>query len=241
MTTGKIHSIETLGTLDGPGVRLVAFLSGCPLRCLYCHNPDTWAKDVWTEMTPQALTDRAKRYLPYFKKDGGITLSGGEPLLQPEFVRETFALCRQAGLSTCVDTSGSLLNDAVQSALEQTDLVILDVKHTDPAGYRALTGGDPETHRRFLSHCRETGIPLWIRQVIVPGRNDTPEDMDRLLDYIAGANVQRLELLPYHTLGIPKWRALGLPYALEGTEPPAEAAVEALRRRLREGCAVPVG
>lgn len=237
--TGKIHSIETLGTLDGPGVRLVAFLAGCPLRCLYCHNPDTWARAAWTEMTPEALTNRAKRYLPYFKTTGGITLSGGEPLLQPEFVRRTLELCRKAGISTCVDTSGGLLNDAVKSALEQADLVILDVKHTEAAGYRALTGGDPETHRRFLAHCRENKIPLWIRQVIVPGRNDTPEDMDRLLEYIAGANVRRIELLPYHTLGVHKWEALGLPYALEGTEPPAEAQMEALRGRLRGRCAIP--
>lgn len=235
MTTGKVHSFETLGTLDGPGVRLVVFLAGCPLRCLYCHNPDTWNQSAGAELTPEQVLHKARRYLPYFKRGGGLTLSGGEPLLQPEFAGEIMELCRLSGISTCVDTAGSVLNGAVKKALAFADLVILDVKHTDPVKYYRLTGGDLEINRRFLDHCKKEKIPLWIRQVILPGWNDTPEDMASLLRYVEGADVRKIELLPYHTMGVSKWRALELPYGLEGTEPPPDTRMEELRAQIAKG------
>lgn len=220
MSTGRIHSFETLGTLDGPGVRYVAFFSGCPLRCKYCHNPDTWELSSGAEMEAEDVIKKVLRYRPYFKNGGGITLSGGEPLLQPDFAGEILQGCKKEGVSTCVDTAGSVLNNLVKAALSNTDLVILDVKHTDPQKFHELTGGELSDNRVFLDYCITLKIPLWIRQVIVPGFNSTPEDMKSLLDYIRGANVQKVELLPYHTLGIRKWKALGLSYPLEGISPP---------------------
>lgn len=235
MTTGKVHSFDTLGTLDGPGVRVVAFLAGCPLRCLYCHNPDTWNRNTGADMTPEQVLKKIRRFAPYFKNGGGLTLSGGEPLLQPEFAREVMELCRAEGISTCADTSGGVWNGEVKKALAFADLVILDVKHTDPAKYRRLTGGDPETHRRFTDHCKKERIPLWVRQVILPGWNDTPEDMASLLRYVEGSDVRKIELLPYHAMGVSKWRALKLPYELEGVEPPPDARMESLRAQIAKG------
>lgn len=229
MKTGKIHSFETLGALDGPGVRFVVFFSGCPLRCLYCHNPDTWQAASGKEYTSNDILAKAMRYKPYFKNGGGVTLSGGEPLFQAEFAMELMKKCRGAGISTCVDTAGSVLSDQVKAALAYADLVLLDVKHTDPQRYRALTGGELKTNRAFLDYCTEKHIPLWIRQVILPGWNDTAEDIRSLLAYIEGANVEKIELLPYHTLGVHKWKALGLPYRLEGLHPPSEEQMRMLR------------
>lgn len=230
MTAGKVHSFETLGTLDGPGVRFVVFFSGCPLRCLYCHNPDTWDEASGTEMTSEEIMEKVRRYRPYFANGGGITLSGGEPMMQPEFACEILRRCRDEGILTCVDTSGSLLNDRVKEALCYTDLVILDVKHTKERKYNALTGGSLEMNGAFLEYCKTANIPLWIRQVILPGWNDTPEDMQALLDYIKGADVRKIELLPYHTLGVHKWEALGLQYRLEGVRVPSEERMSQLRK-----------
>ncbi len=234
MKTGRIHSIETLGALDGPGLRFVVFFAGCPIRCRYCHNPDTWEMSAGKEVTADEIVEKAKRYKPYFKNGGGITLSGGEPMLQPEFALEIMEKCRDAGISACIDTSGSVLNDRVKAALRCAELVLLDVKHTDPRIYHELTGGNLEDNRAFLDYCRAENIPLWIRQVIVPGWNSEPEDIDSLLDYIKGANVQKIELLPYHTLGKHKWETLGIPYRLEGVEPPSPELMDRLRRRLAE-------
>lgn len=232
MTAGKIHSFETLGTLDGPGLRFVVFFSGCPLRCLYCHNPDTWNQNSGTETAPDEVMEKVRRYRPYFANGGGITLSGGEPMMQPEFASEIMQRCRDEGISTCVDTGGSLLNDRVKEALKYADLVILDVKHTEEQKYKALTGGNLETNRAFLEQCKSASIPLWIRQVILPGWNDTPEDMKALLNYMKGAKVQRIELLPYHTLGVHKWEALGFEYPLKGICPPSEELMNRLRKEI---------
>ena len=230
MTTGYVHSFESLGALDGPGLRFVVFLSGCPLRCLYCHNPDTWDMGAGKEMTPDEIVKKAMRYQPYFANGGGLTLSGGEPLMQPKFALEILSGCRGVGISTCVDTAGSVLNDEVKAALAYADLVMLDVKHTDAVKNKALTGGNIETNMAFLEYCKDIQIPLWIRQVILPGWNDTAEDMESLLRYINGANVQKIELLPYHTLGVHKWDLLGLPYQLKGVEQPSEEQMVRLRK-----------
>lgn len=229
MIIGKVHSFETLGALDGPGLRFVVFFSGCPLRCLYCHNPDTWNINSGKEATPDEIIKKVKRYQPYFAKEGGITLSGGEPLMQPEFALEILKRCRNEGISTCVDTSGSILNDQVKAALEYADLVILDVKHIDAQKYNALTGGNIENNKAFLEYCKSRQLPLWIRQVILPGWNDTTEDMESLLRYIDGANVKKIELLPYHTMGVHKWKALGYQYQLDGVCPPSDEHMERLR------------
>lgn len=229
MVQGRVHSIETMGALDGPGIRVVVFLAGCPLRCRYCHNPDSWDKDSGELMTAAAVAAKIKRYQPYFGGDGGVTLSGGEPLGQPQFAGEILRLCHEAGISTCVDTSGSIINEKVKAALAYADLVLLDVKHTDAEKYRGLTGGDLARNRAFLAHCKEAGIPLWIRQVIVPGWSDTEDDIKALLSYVEGANVQRIELLPYHTMGVYKWDALKIPYPLAGVEPPSPERMDRLR------------
>ena len=229
MLKGRVHSIETMGALDGPGLRVVVFLAGCPLRCCYCHNPDSWDKDSGELMTAEAVAAKIKRYQPYFGGNGGVTLSGGEPLGQPQFAGEILRLCREAGISTCVDTSGSVFNEKVKAALAYADLVLLDVKHTDAGKYRQLTGGDLSQNRAFLNYCREEGIHLWIRQVVVPGWNDTEADIKALLSYVEGANVQKIELLPYHTMGVYKWEALKIPYPLKGVEPPSTEQMDRLR------------
>jgi len=183
-------------------------------------------------MTPDEVVEKAKRFKPYFANGGGITLSGGEPLMQPEFASDIMCRCREEGISTCVDTSGSIFNDRVKAALKYADLVILDVKHTDPLKYKALTGGDLENNRAFLEHCKREKIPLWIRQVILPGWNATAADMHSLLDYIRGAYVKKIELLPYHTLGVHKWEALGLNYQLKDLCPPPEKLMNRLREEI---------
>lgn len=225
---GKVHSIETMGTLDGPGIRLVVFFAGCPLRCKYCHNPDAWDLCSGNDITSDEIVERAKRYKPYFAHGGGITLSGGEPLMQPEFAAEILKGCKASGIHTCIDTSGGLLNDTIKDVLKYAGLVLLDIKHTDPKQYHELTGGDIKTHKAFIEHCKENQIPLWIRQVILPGINSDEAYIRSLLQYIKGANVQKIELLPYHTLGVHKWKALGLDYPLEGLEPPSDELMDKL-------------
>ena len=227
--TGYIHSFESLGALDGPGLRFVVFLSGCPLRCQYCHNPDTWNMSTGKELSADEIVKKVLRYRPYFTNGGGLTLSGGEPLMQPKFIMEIMQKCREVGISTCLDTSGSVFNEDVKEALLYADLVILDIKHTDEKRYNTLTGGNIAVNKAFLDYCRLMQKQLWIRQVILPGWNDTTEDMDYLLQYINGANIQRIELLPYHTMGIHKWEALGLPYQLKDIDPPSEEKMSNLR------------
>lgn len=213
MTAGKIHSIQSLGTVDGPGVRFVAFLQGCPLRCKCCHNPDTWAFDGGTEYTPEALVQKALRYREYFGKDGGVTLSGGEPLMQAAFCREVFALCHEHGLNTCLDTSGVLLNDGAKQLLAVTDRVLYDLKYTDAAQYRDNVGMELSAALDFLGYLNETGIPVTLRQVIIPTVNDTPENVLRLRQ-IAEKHpcVDKIELLPFRRICQVKYDAMALPF-----------------------------
>lgn len=209
--TGGVHSIETLGALDGPGLRAVVFLQGCPLRCQYCHNPDTWDVSAGTETAAKALVARVRRLRPYFGERGGITLSGGEPLAQAEFAAEVFWLCHAEGLHTALDTSGACPGAAAGEVLRYTDLVILDLKATDPELYRALTGGELARTWEFVHQVTAAGVKLWVRQVIVPGFNDTEDDARRLGETVRGLpTLERIELLPYHTLGLSKWEQLGL-------------------------------
>lgn len=208
---GKVHSLETLGALDGPGLRCVAFLQGCPLRCQYCHNPDAWSFKGGMGQTAEAVVTQVARLRPYFGKRGGITLSGGEPLAQPEFATEILRQCRALNIHTALDTSGAYGGERALEVLRYTDLVILDVKHTDPKRYRALTGGQLERTWEFLQYVAGEGIALWVRQVIVPGWNDTEANVLKLAEKLCGLpTLQRVELLPYHRLGMAKWEKLGL-------------------------------
>ena len=210
---GRIHSIQTLGTVDGPGVRFVAFLQGCPLRCGCCHNPDTWEVNGGDEYTAADVVDKAARYRAYFGEKGGITLSGGEPLLQAEFVREVFTLCHERGIHTCLDTSGCMLTDAVKATLAVADRVLLDVKYTNDADYRAYVGGSYNAVLDFLAYLDKQHIPTTLRQVIIPTRNDTVENVTALRE-IAAAHpcVDGVELLPFRKICQVKYDDMGLPF-----------------------------
>ena len=214
---GHIHSIESMGLVDGPGIRSVVFFQGCRLRCAFCHKPDTWAGQGGETVTPEALVARLKRFRPYFEPSGGgVTFSGGEPLLQPEFLLECLRLCREAGIHTCLDTAGVGWGD-YDAILDATDLILFDVKHWDRAAYLALTGQEMDAAQWFLSAAREHGVPLWVRHVMVPGRTDSEAAMAALRAYVDTLpRVRRVELLPYHLLGVNKYETLGIPYPLAG-------------------------
>ena len=230
---GNIHSVESFGSADGPGVRYIVFLKGCAMRCKYCHNPDTWAGQGEDWQTPEEVLRKALRYKNYWKKNGGITVSGGEALLQIDFVTELFRLAKEKGVNTCLDTSGNPFTrqepffGKFQKLMEVTDLFMLDIKHMDPAGHRKLTGCDNANildMARFLS---DNGKAMWIRHVLVPGITDDEKQLASLREFIDTLKtVERVEILPYHTLGVFKWKELGIPYQLEGVEPPTEEQVK---------------
>lgn len=248
---GRVHGFETLGARDGPGVRTVVFLQGCPLRCDYCHNPETWDPADGRAMAAAEVVDRVARNRPYFGKRGGVTLSGGEPLCQAAFGAAIFAGCRALGIHTALDTSGALgVGSAVPALLAVTDLVLLDLKAPDEESHRALTGAPLAPVLRFLAEVAGRAIPLWVRHVVVPGRNDTPEQVAALARPLAGLDtLVRVELLPYHTLAAPKYAALGRAHPLADVPALPEAAlpplVAALRHALPQaevhGAAAPAG
>lgn len=221
MIKGRIHSIETMGLVDGPGIRVVVFMQGCALRCLYCHNPDTWSDkgENIKEFTPEELVNKISRFRSYFERSGGgVTFSGGDPLRQPEFLKETLKLCKEQGIHTTLDTSGVGYGN-YEEVLKYTDLVLFDVKHLTKEGYKNMTGVAIEESLNFLEACKKCGTKLWIRQVVVPGRTDSEEYMLMLKDFIKSLdNVEKVELLPYHLLGVNKYETLGLKYRLEGVE-----------------------
>lgn len=231
MTKGHIHSWESMGLVDGPGVRTVIFLQGCSLRCRYCHNPDTWENGGETE-TPQEILERLRHFKDYYGEDGGVTFSGGEPLLQRDFLIEVLALCKEEGIHTCLDTAGCGVG-GYRDILKNTDLVLFDVKHFDPDAYKSLTGRDIAESLVFLDEVQQAGVPLWIRHVVVPGLTDGEEHLEALKEYILTLkNVQKVELLPYHKLGVHKYHALNIPYSLEGVEPPDADCVAAWQEKI---------
>lgn len=214
---GRIHSVESFGTVDGPGVRFVTFMQGCPLRCLFCHNPDTWniKGTCMYEMTPQQLLEEVIKYRSFIK-NGGVTVSGGEPLVQAPFVAEFFKLCKTENLHTALDTSGAIITGIVQEVLDYTDLVLLDIKTLDTDLYPKLTGIDSHNNFAFLDMLEERGIRTWIRHVVVPGITDNDVALHKLGKYVAKYNcVEKIEILPYHTLGEYKYKKLGIKYKLE--------------------------
>lgn len=220
MINGRIHSIETMGLVDGPGVRVVVFMQGCKLRCAYCHNPDTWNLASGQDITTNDLFKKIKRFKSYFKSSGGgVTLSGGDPLLQPEFGIEFFKLCREEGIHTALDTSGYGLGE-YDEILKYTDLVILDIKHLEEQAHKSLTGLGRHGFMEFLDAVRRHNKKLWIRHVVVPGITDSEEHIINLAHYIGTIpNVEKVELLPYHTHGIDKYNAMNMPYRLAETPP----------------------
>jgi len=228
-TEGRLHSWDVSTGVDGPGTRFVAFLAGCPLRCLYCQNPDTWRQRDGTPTTAEAVLADVGRFRRFIQvAGGGFTVSGGEPLLQPAFTTELLAGAKELGLHTALDTSGFLGDRAGDDLLDHTDLVLLDVKAWDRATYRRVTGRALEPTLRFGQRLAERGIPIWLRFVLVPGLTDEAANVDGVARFAAGlGNVQRVDVLPFHRLGAAKYTALGIPFPLADVEPPTG---ELLRR-----------
>ena len=217
----KIHSIETFGTVDGPGVRFVTFFQGCHLQCKYCHNRDTWDINEGTYISVDELFDNILRYKTYIMPNGGFTASGGEPLLQPYFLISLFKKLKEAGIHISIDTSGMVeITDAIKEVLSLTDLVLLDIKHINPEKSKELVGFSNEKELQFAKYLSDNGIPIWIRQVIIPGVTDNKEDLLELKNFITSLKtVKNVELLPYHNLGKYKWEKLGFEYNLKNVRP----------------------
>lgn len=234
MVKGKIHSIESMGLVDGPGIRTVIFFQGCSLRCSYCHNPDTWKLDGSTEYTAQELVNKVLRYKPYFEKSGGgITCSGGEPLLQKDFLLEFLKLCKLNNINTAIDTAGITSEDCTD-ILEYVDLVILDIKHYDPIKFKQLTGGSIDKLNKFIYTINKANKDTWVRHVVVPGMTDNDSEMLNLSKFIKSINnVKKVELLPYHTLGVNKYEKLQLNYRLKQVEPMDKDKCNNLQEYLR--------
>ena len=230
---GRIHSVETFGLVDGPGVRYVVFLQGCRMRCKYCHNPETWKPDEGELKTAKEFFDKAYRYRSYWKNNGGITVSGGEPLVQLDFVTEFFRLMKKEGVHTCVDTAGQPFRrdpewlDRFNELMSLTDLFMLDLKQFDSKLHVELTGKDNANILDMARYLSDNGKEMWIRHVLVPGVTDDETDLRKMSDFIASPKtVSRVEILPYHTLGVSKWQKLGIPYPLEGVPTPTDEQVK---------------
>lgn len=234
MVLGKISSIETLGTLDGPGIRFVVFLQGCKLRCKYCHNPETWNIDAQTEtINPKELVEKVEKYKNYFGDKGGVTFSGGEPLLQPEFLLECLKICKEKNIHTCLDTAGVGFGD-YSEILKYTDLVILDIKAVEEDEYKELTGQPIKFFKEFLKQAIKANKKFWLRQVIVPTINDDEEHILKFKEFAnAIPNVEKVELLPYKTIGVHKYKELNIPYRLEGIEELSESKLKQLNKILK--------
>lgn len=237
---GHVHSVESFGSVDGPGIRYIIFLKGCPMRCQFCHNPDTWDSRGAQDMTVDELLDKAERFRSYWGAEGGITVSGGEALMQIDFLLELFTEAHRRNITTCLDTSAQPFRpdnkqwmDKFEALMKVTDTVLLDIKHIDDEGHRRLTG---HTNRNILDCARwlsDHKIPVWIRHVLIPGITDDDALLHRLRDFIDTlSNVERVEVLPYHTLGVYKYKELGIDYPLSGVEPPTPQRVENARKIL---------
>jgi len=227
---GKIHSIETMGLVDGPGIRVVVFFQGCQLRCIYCHNPDTWDLNAGIEISSDEILKKVLRYKPYFKQVGGITCSGGEPLMQPEFLLEILKKSKNQGIHTALDTSG-VGKGNYEEILQYVDLVILDIKHIEEEKYINICGKGMEEFNKFKHVLNKLNKKLWIRHVVVPGINDTVEHIYKFKDYInTFNNIEKIELLPYHTLGVNKYENMGIEYKLKNVSPLSKDKLEELNK-----------
>lgn len=228
---GRVHSWDTSVGVDGPGTRFVVFTAGCPLRCVYCHNPDTWAGRSGQRMPAGELLAKIDRFARFLRvAGGGVTVSGGEPLLQPAFTEALLAGSRARGLHTALDTSGAVGSRATDALLDATDLVLLDIKSWDPDIYRAVTGGEVAPTLAFARRLASRGQPVWVRFVLVPGWTDDADNVAGVARFCAGlGNVHRVDVLPFHTLGAAKYAALGLPFATHDVRPPTPALLDRVR------------
>lgn len=232
---GYIHSIETMGLLDGPGIRIVIFFQGCPLRCCFCHNPDTWIPGNNLKMEAREIVDVVRKYRSYIEMGGGITISGGEPLLQSQFLLEVLKLCKKAGIHTCIDTAGNGYDiNLLDEILKYTDLILLDIKAVDNDNYKKITTNDMEKFNYFLKRVQELNKKLWLRQVIVPGINDNEDYILKLRNYIKNIkNVEKVQLLPYSLIGVDKYKKLNIKYKLDGVEAMDKDRCKNLEKLLR--------
>lgn len=231
--TGKVHSIQSMGTLDGPGVRFVIFLQGCNLRCSCCHNPDTWDCTQGTEYSAEELVQKALHYREYFGTEGGITVSGGEPLLQSDFVQELFSLCHEKGVNTCLDTSGSILNESIKALLDVTDRVLLDIKYTHDADYVRYVGCSMDKPMAFLEYLNKKSIPTTLRQVIIPTLNDAEENISALKKIIRNHScISKAELLPFRKICQTKYDAMGIKFPFTHLDEPTHDKVQRLIKLL---------
>nr|WP_296957938.1 pyruvate formate-lyase-activating protein [uncultured Mediterraneibacter sp.] len=230
---GYIHSTESFGSVDGPGVRFIIFVNGCPMRCQFCHNPDTWKMQDGELKSADELLKTALRYRTYWKKEGGITVSGGEPLMQMDFMIDLFKKAKAEGVHTNIDTSGAVFTreepffSKLEELMKYTDMLMLDIKHIDDEQHQILTGHTNKNILDFAHYLSDIKKPIWIRHVLVPERSDKDEYLHRLHDFIETLdNVERVEVLPYHTLGEYKWKELGYDYPLAGIDPPTKERIE---------------
>lgn len=232
MVLGKVHSLETFGSADGPGVRFIVFLKGCNLRCRYCHNADTWSEEGAVLMSADEILDKAERYRAYWGSKGGITVSGGEPLRQIDFLIELFQKAKKRNINTCIDTAGEPFTreepwfSKFNTLMEYTDLIMLDIKHIDPKMHMWLTGKSNDNIIDMFHYLDSIHKDIWIRHVLVPGITDEDDYLRRTRAFIDTlSNVKRIDVLPYHALGKAKWEKLGIPYSLENVEPPSKERI----------------
>lgn len=224
---GRIHSLESFGTVDGPGTRFVVFVQGCPMRCAYCHNPDTWGMDGGTMMEPSEIIEQYEKNRPFYANGGGLTVTGGEPLMQPDFLIELFSLAKEKNIHTCIDSSGIAFhpqNEAFMTKMDKlmsiTDLVMLDIKHIDPEKHKELTQQPNENILKFAAYLDDKHVDMWIRHVVVPGITDDDKYLFDLGYFIGQfGNLKALDVLPYHTMGEKKYESLGMEYKLKGVPP----------------------
>lgn len=234
--TGYVHSIETAGTVDGPGIRFILFTTGCPLRCQYCHNPDTWHLKNGRHVSVDEVMEEIEKYSDFLNDaGGGVTISGGEPLFQDKFLANILRLCKGRGLHTALDTSGFLGGRMTRQMLDDTDLVLLDIKSVDPNTYQRVTGVKLEPTLKFARRLSDIGKPIWLRFVLVPDLTDDFDEVESLAEFAATLkSMERVEVLPFHKMGEHKWEALGLKYKLGDTEPPSDKLVSRVQDQFRE-------
>ncbi len=239
--TGYVHSVESFGSVDGPGIRFLIFLQGCPMRCRFCHNPDSWKTRVGEEKTVAQLLEQAERFRPYWGNSGGITVSGGEALMQIDFLIELFEEAKRRGINTCLDTSAQPFKregdffGKFERLMAATDTVLLDIKHIDSEEHKKLTGFPNDNILDCARYLSEISKPVWIRHVLIPGITDDDVCLHQLADFLGTLNnIERIDVLPYHTLGVFKYERLGIDYPLKGVETPTTERVDNARRILQE-------
>ncbi|MBN7774016.1 pyruvate formate-lyase-activating protein [Clostridium aminobutyricum] len=220
MIKGRLHSFETFGAVDGPGIRTVVFLQGCPARCIYCHNPDSWNPNGGREVDTEEIVKVAKRAIPYYGEEGGVTFSGGEPLVQGEFLIQTMRALKAEGINSIIDTSATYIDEYTETAISECQMILLDIKHSDPNKFKDIAGKSQDPLLEIIDLINKHRKPVWVRQVIVPGINDTEENIKELNEFIKKIKrIDKVELLPYHTMASDKYEKLGLSYRLKDVGP----------------------